>query len=143
MSTLSLRSTWNHLVKNKFHTLLNIFGLATGLVFFIHLFIYISYEYEYEGHIKTRDRIFRVNYDITAGGEKVIHSAKTPRRLFRVLKEEVPGIEYSTLAYVENVLVKYENKLYSDQSDLWVEGVFPMGQDLRHRLHSPDIQMGS
>jgi putative ABC transport system permease protein len=124
MSSLSLRSTWNHLVNNKFHTILNIFGLATGLVFFIHLFIYISYEYGYEGHIKARDRIFRVNYDITSGGEKVIHSAKTPRRLFRVLKEEVPGIEYTALAYVEDVLVRYENKLYSDQSDLWVEGDF-------------------
>lgn len=124
MSSLILRSTWNHLLKNKFHTLLNIFGLASGLVFFIHLFIYISFEYQYEGHIKTRDRIFRVNYDVTAGGEKIIHSAKTPRRLFRVLKEEVPGVEYSALAYVEDVLVRYENKLYSDQSDLWVEGDF-------------------
>lgn len=124
MNLINLRSTWNHLKKNKFHALLNIFGLAVGMLFFVQLIIYIGYEKGYDKYFKSGDRIYRINYDITQNGEKVLHSAKTPRRLFRVLKDEVPEIEMSATAYFENVLVRYNEQLFSDQSDLWVEGDF-------------------
>ena len=124
MSLVNLRSTWNHLKKNKFHAILNIFGLAVGLLFFVQLITYISYEKGYDKYFKSGDQIYRINYDITQNGENVLHSAKTPRRLFRVLKEEIPEIELSALAYYEDVLVRYEEQLFSDQSDLWVDGDF-------------------
>jgi putative ABC transport system permease protein len=124
MSLINLRSTWNHLRKNKLHTLLNIFGLAAGLLFFVHLIIYISYENGYDTHFKSYRQVYRINYDITQNGEKVLHSAKTPRRLFRVIKDEIPEVENSAISYVENVLVNYEGHLLIDQRDLWVEGDF-------------------
>ena len=124
MSFVNLRSTWNHLRKNKFHALLNVFGLAVGLLFFVQLVTYISYERGYDRFFKDGDRIFRVNYDIEQKGERVLHSAKTPRRLFRVLPEEIPEIEKSALAYYEDVLVRYEEQLFSEQRDLWVDGDF-------------------
>jgi putative ABC transport system permease protein len=124
MNLLDFKSTWNHLKNNKFHTFLNVFGLSLGLLFFVNLVIYISYEKEYDTYFKTYNQVYRVNYDITQNGEKVLHSAKTPRRLFRVVKEEIPGVEGSAICYVENVLVNYNGHLFSDQSDLWVEGDF-------------------
>jgi putative ABC transport system permease protein len=124
MNLINFRSTWNHLKKNKFHSILNILGLAIGMLFFIQLVTYIGYETGYDKYFKSGDRVYRVNYDITQNGEQVLHSAKTPRRLFRVLKEEVPEIEMSALAYYESVLVRYEEQLFSDQSDMWVQGDF-------------------
>jgi putative ABC transport system permease protein len=124
MTLLNLRSTWNHLKKNKFHALLNIFGLAVGMLFFVQLITYIAYEKGYDKYFNSGDRIFRINYDITQNGEKVLHSAKTPRRLFRVIKEEIPEIEMSAITYYEDVLVRYNEQLFSEQRDLWVEGDF-------------------
>ncbi|MBN2863991.1 MAG: ABC transporter permease, partial [Bacteroidales bacterium] len=124
MNSINLRFTWNHLKKNKIHTLLNIFGLAVGLLFFLHLITYIGYEKGYDKYFKSGDRVYRINYDIIQDGETVLHTAKTPRRLFRVLKEEISEIELSALTYYEDVLVRYEEQLFSDQSDLWVEGDF-------------------
>lgn len=121
---LSLKSVWNHLKKNKFHILISISGLAAGMLFFIHLLIYIGYEREYDMFVRDHEQVYRVNYDITQDGEKVLHSAKTPRKLFRVIKDEIPGVKYTAMAYVENVLVNYEGHLFSDQYDLWVEGDF-------------------
>jgi putative ABC transport system permease protein len=86
--------------------------------------IYISYENEYDTFVKDYSRVYRINYDITQNGESVLHSAKTPRRLFRVVKNEVPEVEYTAMAYIENVLVNYNGHLFSDQPDLWVEGDF-------------------
>ncbi len=124
MNLINLRSTWNHLRKNKIHTLLNIFGLATGLLFFVQLVTYIGYEKGYDKFFKSGDQVYRINYDITQEGETVLHSAKTPRRLFRVLKEEIPEIEMSAIAYYEDVLVRYNEQIFSEQRDLWVEGDF-------------------
>jgi len=124
MNLLNLRSTWNHLRKNKTHVLLNIFGLALGLLFFVQLVTYIGYEKGYDKYFKSGDRVYRINYDITQNGEKVLHSAKTPRRLFRVIKEEIPEIEMSAIIYYEDVLVRYNEQLFSEQKDLWVEGDF-------------------
>jgi putative ABC transport system permease protein len=124
MNITNLRSTWNHLGKNKFHALLNIFGLAVGMLFFVQLITYIGYEIGYDKYFKSGDRVYRINYDITQNGEKVLHSAKTPRRLFKVLKDEVPEIELSAMTYFESVLVRYNEQLFSDQTDLWVQGDF-------------------
>lgn len=94
------------------------------MLFFTHLLMYIVYETEYEMFIKENNRIYRINYDVTQNGESVLHSAKTPRKLFRSVKEEIPEIEYSATAYIESVLVNYNGHLFSDQPDLWVEGDF-------------------
>lgn len=124
MNLIDIHSTWNHLKKNRVHTLLNVSGLALGLLFFLQLVTYIAYEKGYDKYFKSGDRIFRINYDITQEGEVVLHSAKTPRRLFRVLKDEIPEIEKSAMTYYEDVLVKYEDRLFSEQRDLWVQGDF-------------------
>ncbi|HOO85037.1 MAG TPA: ABC transporter permease [Prolixibacteraceae bacterium] len=124
MNLINIRSTFNHLKKNKFHSLLNVFGLAVGLLFFLHIVLYIGYEKGFDTFWPDNDRIYRVNYDITQAGERVLHSTKTPRGLLRVIQEEVPEIEHAGIGYIEQVLVRYEDRYYSDQPDLWVEGDF-------------------
>jgi putative ABC transport system permease protein len=124
MNLINIRSTFNHLKKNKFHSLLNVFGLAVGLLFFLHIVLYIGYEKGFDSFWPDNERIYRVNYDITQAGERVLHSTKTPRGLFRVIQEEVPEIEHAGIGYIEQVLVRYEDRYYSDQPDLWVEGDF-------------------
>lgn len=120
----NIRSTFNHLKKNKAHSLLNILGLAIGLQFFFHIAMYIGYETGYDSFFPSHECIYRINYDVTQSGENVLHSTKTPRGLFRVIKEEIPEVECSGIGYIENVLVRYEDRYFSDQPDLWVEGDF-------------------
>jgi len=124
MNFINIRSTFNHLKNNKFHSLLNIFGLAVGLLFFFQLISYISYEHNYDATFDKSDHIYRVNYDVEQNGANVLHSAKTPDRLFRIVKDEIPEVEYSAVGYLENVLLRYGDKQYCDQPDLWVNGDF-------------------
>ena len=124
MNLINFKSTFQHLRKNKFHSLLNIFGLAIGLLFFFQLISYISYEKSYDTMFSGSERIYRVNYDVEQNGQNVLHSVKTPDRLYHVLKDEIPEVEFSALAYLENVLVRYGDKHYSDQPNLWVDGDF-------------------
>lgn len=140
MYIINIRSTFNHLKKNKFHALLNIFGLAIGLLFFFQLISYISYEKSYDTIFSDSDRIYRVNYDVEQNGQNVIHSAKTPDRLFHVLKDEIPEVEYSALAYIENVLVRYGDKHYSDQPNLWVDGDFAKIFDFKMVAGQPHLE---
>ena len=131
MNLLNIKSTFKHLQKNKFHSLLNVFGLAIGILFFFQLIVYISYEKGYDSSYDGADRIYRVNYDMVQDGQNVLHSAKTPDRLYSVLKDEIPDVQYSALAYLENVLVRYGDKFYVDQPNLWVGGDFAEVFDLK------------
>lgn len=124
MNTTNIRSTIKHLTNNKYHALLNVFGLSVGFLFFFHISQYVAYEKAYDSFWPNHERIFRVNYDISQAGEQVLHSTKTPRGLFHVLKSDLPEIEQAGIAYVEQVLVRYEDRYFSDQPDLWVEGDF-------------------
>lgn len=124
MNFIIVRSTFNHLKNNKFHSLLNIIGLAIGLLLFFHLVLYIGYEKGYDSCFSSHERIYRINYDITQNEEQILHSTKTPRGLFRVLENEIPDIENSGIGYIENVLVRYNDRYFSEQPDLWVEGDF-------------------
>ncbi len=140
MSTIKLKSTFNYLKKNKFHSLLNIFGLAVGILFFFQLISYISYEKNYDKVFSGADRIYRVNYDVEQNGERVVHTARTPDRLYHVLKDEIPEVEYSALAYLENVLVRYSDKQYCDQPSLWVDGDFTKIFDFKMVVGKPRLE---
>lgn len=131
MNLLNIKSTLKHLQKNKFHSLLNVFGLAVGVLFFFQLIVYISYENGYDSSYDGADRVYRVNYDVEQNGQNVLHSAKTPDRLYHVLKDEIPEVEYSAVAYLENVLVRSGDKFYVDQPTLWVGGDFAEVFDLK------------
>ena len=131
MNLIDIKSTLKHLQKNKFHSLLNIFGLAVGVLFFFQLIVYISYEKGYDSSYDGADRVYRVNYDVEQNGQNVLHSAKTPDRLYRVLKDEIPEVEYSAVGYLENVLVRSGDKFYVDQPTLWVGGDFAEVFDLK------------
>lgn len=54
--------------KNKFFSLINIFGLAIGLCSFLLISLYILDELSYDKHFKNADCIYRINSDILFGG---------------------------------------------------------------------------
>ena len=124
MNLINIRSTFNYLQKNKFHSLLNVFGLAVGLLFFFHLVSYLFYEKNYDKSFSYSELIYRVNYDVEQNGQNVTHTATTPRGLYQVLPIEIPEVESSAHMYLEKVLVRYNDKNFTDQPALWVEGDF-------------------
>ncbi len=86
------RTILRNLLNNKFYSLLNIFGLATGIVAAIFILLYVKDELSYDRYNKNYQRIYRLegHFNIDNKDEKF---SVTQVPLAPTLKDENPEIE--------------------------------------------------
>ncbi|WKN42166.1 ABC transporter permease [Tunicatimonas pelagia] len=83
--TLALR----HAYRQKFHTTINIVGLALGLATSLFITWYVVDEMSYDQFHQDVERVFRV---VTNGGEGY-QLATTPPPLYEAIKQDIPEVE--------------------------------------------------
>lgn len=83
--------------KNKFYTLVNVFGLATGITTFILIALFIHYHLTFDRFHKNYKRIYRI--------DRIVHLADHVRRwdqtwfpISQTLKKDYPEIEQAVVA---------------------------------------------
>jgi len=106
-----------NLNRNRFHTILNIFGLAIGMTACILIFIYINQETGYDNYHRNSERIYRVHFHETStnGTER---RAISPTPLGPVLKKDFSEVEFLTRVGVagKKLIESGESKFF--ESDL-------------------------
>ena len=104
-----LKIAFRNLVRNKVFSLINIVGLATGLVICLLIMLYIFDEISYDKHHKNLERLFRVAYKTGKGTQWAALAAPVAWGL----KNDMPEIEQVTRLMkapnMDKVLFKYEN----------------------------------
>lgn len=88
---LAFRSLKN----SRGYTLLNLTGLVIGLTSCLLIVLYVCHELSFDGFHSNRDRIFRINYDVTMGGVETV-SPSVPVFVGPHLKNQFPEIEDAT-----------------------------------------------
>ncbi|MFC1887213.1 FtsX-like permease family protein [Candidatus Cloacimonadota bacterium] len=80
------------LQKDKFHSFLNIFGLAIGLCCSILVLLFVQNEISYDKHHEKIERIYRYGVNMTIGG---VNSTQTTSNIAvgPLLQDEMPEIE--------------------------------------------------
>ncbi len=122
-----------NLLKYKGYSAINVIGLAIGLAGCILMFLYIQYEFSYDGYHEKKDRIYRLeNHMVMSGKEQRI--AITPAPWGPALLADYPGIE--SMARLKKSLARHtitygdkafyaETVLFAD-STLFDVFTFPM-----------------
>lgn len=87
-----IKVTLRNIAKNKFNSILNIFGLSLGMVCFILIALYVMDELSYDRYHKNAENIFRVVKKIDTGKGPTKHEAFCPSPLATKLKFEYPDI---------------------------------------------------
>ena len=82
------------LKRDRFHTILNIIGLSTGLACSIIILLYLQNELTYDSYHEKADRIYRIGTNVITSGQPVKFAASSPA-LGPKLKKEYPEIEES------------------------------------------------
>ncbi|HEY4148722.1 MAG TPA: ABC transporter permease [Chitinophagaceae bacterium] len=85
---VALRNLW----KNKGYSAINIFGLAIGLATCLLILLYVWDELSYDRYNEKADRIYRVDGDISFGGNHFI-LAVAPDPMGPTLKKDYPQVE--------------------------------------------------
>jgi len=118
-----LKITYRSMIKNKFYTLINVFGLSLGIACCILIFAYIGYEFSYDRYHENADNIYRIVQKIAVEGRtQEMPSATGP--MGPALVEEFPEV-INAVRFMPTVIRSfiYEDKkffqsdvFYADQS---------------------------
>jgi putative ABC transport system permease protein len=105
-----IKIAWRSLLKNKFFSFINVFGLALGMSCSLLIGLWVKDEVNYDRFLPHLDDIFFVRTNGTSEG-KIYTSTQTPGPLAEVLKRDVPEVLYATkVQYPEEILVKVGEK---------------------------------
>ncbi len=121
--TIAFRSFW----KNKFYSLLNIFGLASGVASCLLIFLFVSHELGYDKFLKDKEQIFRV---VTAGkmGEEAGRLAVSGSIVGPVAKREIPGVQmfcrYAEVGVFKPTIVSEGERVFLEKSFSYADSSF-------------------
>ncbi len=90
-----LKSAYRSIRRHRTYSIINVSGLAIGLVCFILIFIWAADQLSYDRFHTNADRLFRVESDVNRSG-RWFHSIASPVGLSAALEQEVPEIEFAT-----------------------------------------------
>ncbi len=105
-------------MKNKFYSILNIFGPAIGITCAILILLYVQQELTFDKHNRNYDRIYRLESDFNISGKATL-AALVPVPMAPTLKDEYPEIkEIARFAGfgVTDILFEYKDlKFFEDR----------------------------
>ena len=107
-----LKSLYRNIVRNKFYTFFNVFGLAIGLTSALLILLFIQDEYNFDKHYEDHERIYRLESAFTVNND-VDRYATFPVPLGPALKNSVPDIQQMTrVHFAGEMLVKFEENQF-------------------------------
>ncbi|QMW03130.1 ABC transporter permease [Spirosoma foliorum] len=96
MLTNYIKIAWRNLWKHKLFSVINVFGLASGLVVCFLAIAHIKGSFDYDNFHPNRDRTYRILTDVVGKDNDVTPFATSPMPLAEVLKREYPFVEEAT-----------------------------------------------
>ena len=109
---------WRNLMKYKFISFINLFGLTVGLTCCLLIVAYIFNELSYDKFNDKADRIYRVTRSFnTPDGVEVLHLSAVAPPAGPLLKNDFPDIEKMTRTLSNgNTAMKYGDKLFNENT---------------------------
>jgi len=91
-----LKTAWRNLVRHRFFSFINVFGLAVAMTLSIIIIMLVADQMTYDRYNTKRDRIYRINsIPIGSHGETMTETATTSLPLKDELMDKYTGIEKS------------------------------------------------
>jgi len=113
MLTNYIKTAVRSLVKNKFYSAINVFGLAVGFVCAILILLYIDDELSYDKHHEKHERIYRLESRITSS-TSLIKAPWLPHPLSPALKDEYPEIAEYVRFLPAPTRGRYKEKVFDE-----------------------------
>jgi len=112
----NIKQAFRVLMKDKFHSFLNITGLALGLCCSILVLLFVQNELSFDMHHKNIDRIFRYGVNMTIGDANSTQSSSNVA-VGPLLQKEMPEIEeYARFMNPGNALLEANEKAFYENN---------------------------
>ncbi|NJO25820.1 MAG: ABC transporter permease [Bacteroidia bacterium] len=118
---------WKSLLKYKSFSIINIFGLATGMACSLLIFLFVKDELSYDRYHKDADRVYRVVKDFVNDDGSRIPDATSVPGLAPAMQKDIPEVEAVTRIRPDwngTWLVEYGDKKLTEQKYWRVDSNF-------------------
>lgn len=120
----NLRLAIRHLGRYKTSALINILGLAVGLLAYVLIVQHLSYEWSFDEFHADADRIYRVDSEFASGGERYRYAANY-YGMGEGMKAELPEVEAFCTLHSADFVVQTKGDNYAENSVFLVDSNFP------------------
>lgn len=95
-----LKVAYRNLLRHPLYAAINVVGLGIAIAFCVLAFLYVRYEWTYDGFHENADRIYRVYAEFENGRPSEV----TPRALGPALSEAVPDVRYVRMNLLPRII---------------------------------------
>jgi putative ABC transport system permease protein len=120
-----LTSAFRHVLSNKVHALINLFGLSLGLTVSIFIYLFVEHELSYDKYIPGYEDVFRLQTDVVTGTE-VNKWASSQGFIVPTIAETYPEIVAATriLPITNDLLFKTDSGEFAESNAWAVDTTF-------------------
>lgn len=137
-----LKIAWRNIIRQKWTSLINVFGLSVGMTASILLFIYISYETSFDRFHEGSERIYRIVSHFPGQNNYIM--PRTFPQVAEQLEEQSPHVAMACRIKNDNNYVRSGEQVFENVATLMVDESFadlfsfrPARGDLRQALADP------
>src|SRR5580765_1366647 len=109
------KTAWRNLARNKFYTIINISGLATGLAIGILILLWVQDEFSFDRFHKQSANIYRVENMVGTGSSRQLWTS-TASAIGVLAKKNIAGVKEEVRISYNGYygLFKYGNKTFTE-----------------------------
>jgi putative ABC transport system permease protein len=133
-------SAYRNIMKNRFYSVLNIFGPAIGITCAILILLYVKEELSFDKYNKKYENIYRLESDFNISGKTTV-AALVPVPMAPTLKDEYPEIkEFARFAGfgIQDILFQYKDLKFFEDNIYFTDSTVFRIFDYEFILGSPD-----
>ena len=126
MLTNYFKIAWRNLMKHKFISFINLFGLTVGITCCLLISIYIINELSYDRINPKASQIYRVTRSFnTPGGLENLHLSEVAPPFGPLLQHEYPDIQNMTrILFNGSSTIRYQEKLFNEKQVFFADEHF-------------------
>jgi ABC-type lipoprotein release transport system permease subunit len=121
-----LKIGFRNILKNRSLSLINVGGLALALVVSMFILLWVRNEMSYDQFHEKADRLYYVMNNMKPGSSEIQTWTGSPAPYHRVLKEELPEVENSSMFYTYPLSLTYRNEVFRDMGLLTTPSILEM-----------------
>ncbi|MEL7427454.1 MAG: ABC transporter permease, partial [Bacteroidota bacterium] len=120
----NIRLAFRHLSRYKTTALINILGLAVGLLAYLLILQHLSYEWGFDQFHSEVDHIYRVDSEFASGDERLRYASHY-YGMAEAMDAELPEVEAFCTFHYAGLLIKKDGEVFAEESVLLANTNFP------------------
>jgi len=111
-------------LRQRFYSVINVFGLSTGLACALFIFLWVTDEMQIDADYRDSDRLYKIVSNLKVSDDEILTWENTPGPLGETILETVPEVDLSVRTMNNGAsLLQYEDKAFLERG-LYADSTF-------------------